>query len=169
MSASRRSRVGARAEVRFEEQLAAFEAGIVSFVRSFGLLEPGQTPCGQPLHVSQAHALREIAARPGIMQNELARELGLARATVSELVGQLVERGWITRTPAEGDRRVRCLDLTVPGARVAADIADARRELLAGMLGDVDRTERAALIAALDRLASSARNHAAVRSEGLAR
>lgn len=165
MSAPRQEVVRSAADTRFAEQVAAFETGIVAFVRSFGLLQPERTPCGQPLHVSQAHALREIAVRPGITQNELGRELGLARATVSELVSQLAERGWITRTPAEGDRRVRCLDLTASGVKIAAEIADARRDLLAGILAGVSEPDRAALIVAIDRLALSARDHAAVRDE----
>ena len=35
---------------------------VVSFVQSFGLHRPEQTPCGQPVPVAEAHALMDLAA-----------------------------------------------------------------------------------------------------------
>lgn len=137
--------------------VVAFEANLVEFIRSFGLLQPDRTPCGQRLHVSQAHALAIIAAYPGISQHDLTISLGLARATVSELVTDLCDRCWLTRERSGADRRVQCLALTETGLRIAGQVADARRELMVRMLDALDPAERPVLIDVVGRLAASAR------------
>ena len=145
------------------QDAARFEANLVEFIRSFGLLQPDRTPCGQPLHVSQAHALSIIAATPGISQHDLTVTLGLARATVSELISELCERGWVTRERADTDRRVQRLRLTDTGVTIAGQVADARRELMVGVLDALDPAERPTIIDAIGRLAISAR-HATART-----
>lgn len=137
-------------------ELVAFERGLVAFVRNFGFLQPERTPCGQPLHVSQAHALGEVAGNPGVSQQQLATELGLARATVSELVTELSRRGWITRRRDDADRRLQRLYLTATGRDIARDIAESRRKFLARILDDIEPSERAAVIAAVGKLAAGA-------------
>jgi len=126
---------------RAVDDVARFEANLVEFVRSFGLLQPDRTPCGQPLHVSQAHALALIAGDPLISQHGLTVSLGLARATVSELVTELCERGWVTRERATTDRRVWRLELTDALGRLSASarVAVAR----AASTNDARNRERA--------------------------
>lgn len=65
------------------------------FVRNFGLHQPDRTPCGQPLPVSVAYALAEIARDGGLRQVELGRRLKLEKSTVSRLVANLRIRGWV--------------------------------------------------------------------------
>lgn len=137
--------------------VSEFEASVVALVRSLGLLQSDQTPCGQPLHVSQAHALREIAANPGISQQGLATELGLARTTVSELVTALVARGWVERCRVDSDRRLRCLKLTAAGESVERDVSASRRALLGDIYASVEESERAAFVAVLQKLSEAAR------------
>ena len=45
---------------------------VVSFVRSFGLHRPEQTPCGQPVPVAEAHALMDLAAFGSMLSFPLA-------------------------------------------------------------------------------------------------
>ncbi len=129
---------------------------VVSFVRNFGLLQSGQTPCGQPLTVSQAHALAEIEARPGITQRDLARALGLARATVSELVAQLINRGWVNQIASKKDRRQRRLTVTEEGREVTEDIAKARRNLILDVVAGFSAVERTLVVGAAQLLADGA-------------
>jgi DNA-binding MarR family transcriptional regulator len=129
---------------------------VVSFVRNFGLLQSGQTPCGQPLTVSQAHALAEIEARPGITQRDLARALGLARATVSELVAQLINRGWVNQIASKNDRRQRRLTVTEEGREVTEDIAKARRNLILDVVAGFSAVERTLVVGAAQLLADGA-------------
>ena len=57
----------------------ALQESVSRFVRIFGLLDREQTPCELDLHV--------------------------AKSTVSRLVGQLIERGWLQRESTASDGR----------------------------------------------------------------
>jgi hypothetical protein len=61
-------------------EVDAAQESLMRFVRNFGLHQPDRTPCGQPLPVSEAHAMVEIAREGRIRQVELARRLRLGRA-----------------------------------------------------------------------------------------
>lgn len=138
---------------------ARMAAALMGFVRDFGLLQPDRTPCGKPLTVTQAHALAHIAERPGITQRDLGDTLGLARATTSELVTQLADRGWITQHPADTDRRQRSLELTPAGRRITGDIAAARHALMRSLLDHVPADERTQLVDAIELLAAAVHQH----------
>jgi DNA-binding MarR family transcriptional regulator len=159
---------GAARRPRHDQVVARFEANLVEFVRSFGLLQPDRTPCGQPLHASQAHTLSIVAASPGISQHDLTIELGLARATVSELVTGLCERGWLTRARASDDRRIQRLTLTADGRRVASQVASSRQALMSDVLDSLDPDERDLVVDALARLAVGARRTIAINGSAAA-
>ena len=135
------------------DQLAA---AVMSFVRNIGLLQPNRTPCGKPLSVSQAHAIHEIRTRPGITQRDLANDLGLAAPTVSELVAQLTDRGWVSQAPSETDRRQRRLTVTEAGREVTDDIAKARRNLILEVVASLTPEERTMVVGATELLADGA-------------
>lgn len=118
------------------------QAGVAAFVREFGLLQPDRTPCGQPISVSMAHALGDLAASPGLAQHELAARLRLEKSTVSRLVAELTQRGWTERRRDEQDGRVLRLFLTEAGVAQAARLEAARADRfgrLAARLSDADR------------------------------
>ena len=98
----------------------------MSLVRALGLLEPDRTPCGQPVSPSVAHALTELAERPSATQTELGGRLRLEKSTVSRLVSQLEDRGWVERRRAAYDGRAMLLSLTDQGRDLAAQIATSR-------------------------------------------
>lgn len=125
------------------------------FVRNFGLHQPDRTPCGQPLPVSEAHAMVEIAREGRIRQVDLARLLRLEKSTVSRLVANLVNRGWVRREAAGDDGRGVLLVLTEAGETAAARQADARRDRLGALLDRVPDDERAAVVRALQTLAEA--------------
>lgn len=139
--------------------VARMATALMGFVRDFGLLQPDRTPCGKPLTVTQAHSLAHIAERPGITQRDLGDTLGLARATTSELVTQLADRGWIKQHHADTDRRQRSLELTPAGQRITDDIAAARHALMRSFLEHVPADERTGLVDAIELLATATRQH----------
>src|SRR6185295_12767495 len=67
------------------------------FVRGFGLLNETQTPCGQPIKTSQAHALMILlqVEGDGIHQAALAKKLGIDKSNVSRLIRQLAAKGHV--------------------------------------------------------------------------
>ncbi|MFC6022541.1 MarR family winged helix-turn-helix transcriptional regulator [Plantactinospora solaniradicis] len=134
----------------------AIRDAVSSFVRAFGLHRPEQTPCGQQMTVSEAHALTEIQRDGGLRQAELARRLRLEKSTVSRLVGQLVGRGWVGRADAADDGRRIWLTLTEQGVRVAERLAQARDARFAALLDRIPPDERPAILSAVQRLAEAA-------------
>jgi DNA-binding MarR family transcriptional regulator len=62
----------------------------------------------------------------GITSGDLGKRLQLHKSTVSRLVAQLVERGWVERRPCKGDGRVLALHLKPEGVRVAVQVTLAR-------------------------------------------
>jgi len=127
---------------------------LVAFVRAFGLHQPERTPCGEPIPVSQAHALTEPAAQP-LAQAELARRLRLDRSVVSRLADGLADRGWLRRERHPHDQRAVQLVRTDAGGKAAARVAGARRARMATLLDAVPAEERDGVLHALDVLARS--------------
>lgn len=136
--------------------VVAAQDALMRFVRNFGLHQPDRTPCGQPLPVSEAHALTELARTGSLRQVELARRLRLEKSTVSRLVTNLVNRGWARRRTADDDGRGVLLELTDAGTAAAAGLSQARQERLTALLDRVPEEERAAVVRALRALAEAA-------------
>ena len=85
----------------------------------FGLHRLEQTPCGQPVTVTEAHALIELSLEEPLPQNELVQRLGLEKSSVSCLVRILEKRDWIVRSRHEPDRRVVQILLAPAGQQAA--------------------------------------------------
>lgn len=128
---------------------AELQDAVSRFVRAFGLHQPDQTPCGQPIPVSEAHALGELARDGELRQIELVHRLRLEKSTTSRLVGQLVKRGWAERLPAPGDGRGVLVRLTHQGAQAAQRLANARQARFAGALERIPEAQREAVLNAL--------------------
>ena len=123
---------------------------LVAFTRAFGLHQPDQTPCGEPVPVSEAHALIELARVEALGQVELGRRLQLEKSSVSRLVAQLIRRAWVERLADQRDGRVSLLRLTPGGQQAAMQLAQARAAKVARLLNDIPEHERDAVLHALD-------------------
>jgi len=94
------------------------------------------------LSLAQYRVLGNLADGPSLAST-LAERLIVTRPSVTALVDGLVERGLVTRTTSEDDRRRVMHVLTTDGRKVlaGADGAIERRlEMLAGELPESDRT-----------------------------
>ena len=80
------------------------------------------------LSFAQARALFMLAARQELTVSQLAKLLDVGKATASILVQQLVERGLVTRTEQETDRRNTLLRLSPKGEEIGAGRREQRRE-----------------------------------------
>jgi DNA-binding MarR family transcriptional regulator len=140
-----------------DPELADLDRQLVAFVRSFGLHQPDQTPCGEPIPVSEAHALTELDAAGPLSQRELGERLGLAKGTVSRIVDLLVARGWVRRVRSTTDARVVHVRLTTAGRAAARRVAARRRDRLARLLDHLPTAERRRVIDALALLTEAAR------------
>jgi DNA-binding MarR family transcriptional regulator len=135
-----------------DADVAMLQERLAGFIRAFGLHQPEHTPCGQPIPVSEAHALIELARDAPFPQAELGRRLLLEKSTISRLVDQLVARGWVERGQDPRDRRATSLSLTAAGRQAAANLANARRQKFAQLFAAVPETERETVLQALKTL-----------------
>ena len=138
------------------DDVSVAQDALMRFVRDFGLHQPDRTPCGQPLPVSEAHAMAEIARAGRLRQVELTRRLRLEKSTVSRLVTILERRGWVRRQAAGDDGRGILLELTEAGRTAAARQAEARRDRLTTLLDRIPDDQRASVVLALQTLAEAA-------------
>jgi DNA-binding MarR family transcriptional regulator len=139
------------------DDLVDLERHLVGFVRAFGLLQGDRTPCGEPIPVSEAHALSELDRDGPMSQRALGDRLDLTKGTVSRIVRLLAERGWVRQVRSESDARVVQLRLTTAGRAAAKRLSASRRQKMAAVLDALPAPERRRVIDALALLAKAAR------------
>ena len=96
--------------------------------------------------------LAMLAERPGISQAELARRLGLERATIGTTVARAIAAGFLLREDAHGDARSYSLSLSPRGERMLRTLRQriAEHEKAAG--AHLDPAERHTLRELLHKL-----------------
>lgn len=129
---------------------ADLQEQMIALVRAFGLHQPEQTPCGQPVTVAEAYTLMELTRDHSLTQNELVQRLNLAKSTVSRLVDGLVRRGWVARRRNPGDGRGKLLSLTQEGQNVSATIAAAREQKFTRLLDQIPIDQRTTVLTSLE-------------------
>ena len=95
----------------------------------------GRRRAGRPAELfgltgSQLELVRLLRRRPGISVSQVADELHLAPNTVSTLVRQLVDLGYVVRRCQTTDRRVARLDLAEDLGRKVVAFRDRRMALV---------------------------------------
>lgn len=140
--------MGTKAETARELQVS-----VQAFVRSFGLLVTKQTPCGQPVSPSIAHALMLVlereAAGLSTYQHELAELLALDRSSIHRLCSKLEIEGRITQEPAPDDARTRRVALTASGQKLASNIQAASLGRFALIVDAIPASKRQPLLEGL--------------------
>jgi DNA-binding MarR family transcriptional regulator len=142
---------------RVADDADRLQRAFAGMIRALGLLRPDTTPCGQPVTVTEAHALGELLDHGPMTQQRLADALGLQKSTVSRLVDQLVGADLAARSPNPDDRRSVLVGLTRNGTTRARRLAAARRRLFAGLVEQLDPGDRRTVLAGLTRLEEVAR------------
>jgi DNA-binding MarR family transcriptional regulator len=79
-------------------------------------------------HRGQGRVLALLKMKPEISQRELTYLLGMSKQSLAELLVKLERNGYITREPAQEDKRVMRVKLTEEGMKATEDIYDDRLE-----------------------------------------
>ncbi|MFI5753916.1 MarR family winged helix-turn-helix transcriptional regulator [Streptomyces sp. NPDC051569] len=138
----------------FPDSLAGVLAGVQRMIRR--RLRDGLTT--PPLRGAQVELLRLVAAEPGIRVSAAAKELYLAGNSVSTLVNQLCQAGFLIREVDPDDRRSALLFPTpAAGARLHA-WQTRRGALVREQVERLTEEDQAALAAALPALRRLAEN-----------
>jgi DNA-binding MarR family transcriptional regulator len=136
-----------------EAEARELQISVQTFVRTFGLLVTKQTPCGQPVSPSYAHALmflldREASGRT-TTQSEIADTLGLDKSSIARLCSRLVADARITQQPGPDDARSRLVELTARGRKMATNIQDASLERFGQVLQAIPHAKRRGVLGSL--------------------
>lgn len=107
-------------------------------------------PAADP-HRGQGRVLSLLKLQPQMTQRDMAYLLGMRGQSLGELLGKLERSEYITRTPAEQDRRLLIVQLTDKG-KAAAEAMEAQERAVQGPFGMLTEEERAQLMALLDKL-----------------
>lgn len=109
----------------------------------------------KPLGLSQSkwRTLLYISRMPdGLTQTDLARMLGIEAPTVTRLVKQLEEGGWVRRRALPDDARCKLVQLTPKAKRAMLRIDAAVAQLRAETVGRLTEKQASAGLAALQTL-----------------
>ena len=70
------------------------------------------------LTFNEMRVLMRVGQHAGMTQKDLVERSHTDKAQMARLLAQLEARGWLTRTPSDHDKRVRCLALSTEGKRL---------------------------------------------------
>lgn len=107
----------------------------------------------QGLSMWEYIALSRLNGRPAPNQLTLAREMGHDKTRLIGLLDGLQQRGLISREPDPADRRSHRVSITSTGRKRHAAARAAIRSMESDFLADLDKSEQAALLSLLPRLA----------------
>lgn len=109
------------------------------------------------LTFNEMRILMRVGHHPGIRQKDLVEHSNTDKAQMARLLSLLQDKGWLRRTTAESDKRMRCLHLSTEGQRIFAELRDLRERVASELLHDCSPALQAQLLALLEHAKLSAR------------
>lgn len=108
------------------------------------------------LPMAQLKALIAVASSAGVSVTGLARDLAVGEPAASQLVEQLVRRGYAQRQPDASDRRRVVVTVTEAGAELVAELRQGRHRHVEQWLASMTDSDVDALGKGLHALATAA-------------
>lgn len=130
----------------------SFDQLLMDVFREMGAHRPEQLLPGWSLSLSEIYALTILGEREPLSQQDLGAELSLEKSSVSRLVQQLEQKGWVLRERDARDSRLRLLRLTAEGAQIAEHLQQHMSEAHATLFESLTPHEQAALLEGLTAL-----------------
>lgn len=97
-------------------------------------------------------ALSMVVQFPKITQSELARSLGIERSGLVAVIDDLEARGFVSRAPVSGDRRVQALVPSPSGSAAYAAALDTVRAHERALLSHLSEDEKGILLGLLRKI-----------------
>ena len=110
-------------------------------IRSLGVLEGKKTFCYDCTY-AQCHVIWETAQESKISVIELATRLSISKSAVSRTVDDLVNKGYLERTPNSNDRRYVDIELTEKGQQTFQEIEQNSRQYFETVLESIPENKR---------------------------
>ena len=94
----------------------------------------------------QFAALHAIERNPGVDATRLSALIAFDRSTIGDVLDRMQQKGWIERTAAPDDRRVKLVALTPEGVRLLRSVQPAVRRVQDRILAPLAPAERARFV-----------------------
>ena len=101
---------------------------------------------GDDVTRQQIAVLVALAKHPGASQRDLVQGTGMDKSTLKEMLGRLVEKGWIARERHAADSRAWTMRITEAGGQVLLDRLPKVRAAQEEILAPLSERDRGALI-----------------------
>lgn len=126
------------------------------FVRQFGSSQR-QTPCGQNISPSVAHALMLLAKQENhyLSQKDMCAQLKIDKSNVARVCDTLLKKGWAKRTKSKEDKRAFYLELTKKGSMLAEKLEISSNIYLQKILDQISPNRRTVLMETLKEFAEA--------------
>jgi MarR family transcriptional regulator, organic hydroperoxide resistance regulator len=109
-----------------EEVLSALSLSFIQMERS--------GKCCHGVTLSQCHTLSILLKRGGLIMNELSKQMGLTKSTMTRIVNNLVRDGWVEQAREQRDRRLVSVRLTQKGKEMAETLNLSSRDCIERIL-----------------------------------
>ena len=136
---------------RLEQQVREFQRVMLELLKQYQFRDRNET-VAYGLSVSQAYALRSLAANGPLTMGALAAALSLSGSTTTRVVDPLVRDKLVRRTQDSRDRRVWRAALTARGRSVWSRIERELLDIDTEVLRTLTASERDAVIRAMSTL-----------------
>lgn len=108
------------------------------------------------LTFNEMRILMHAGRRPGITQKDLVEHSQTDKAQMARTLARLQEQGWLSRSPSENDRRVRCLRLSAQGRQLYMQLRSLQEQVATELLRHCPSSTQAQLLALLRQAHDSA-------------
>lgn len=93
--------------------------------------------CCHGVSLSQCHVLDSLLKKESLSMNELSKQMGLAKSTMTRVVNNMVRKGWIMRTKDQEDSRLVNIRLTWKGKEMAEKLDVSSQEYVQRVLNHI--------------------------------
>ncbi len=101
----------------------------------------------------QFAALHAIDLHPGVDATRLSALIAFDRSTIGDVLDRMEHKGWIRRSAAPGDRRVKRVELSVAGTRLLRQVEPSVRRVQDRLLAPLALADRDDFVRLLAQLA----------------
>ncbi|HCC78532.1 MAG: hypothetical protein A2X25_09450 [Chloroflexi bacterium GWB2_49_20] len=101
---------------------------------------------------SQGYTILTLPESERITMNALSEAMGLANSTMTRMIDQLVDKGFVRRTADDEDRRVVRVSLTEKGQEIRHNLEEAQQYFFGKVLTEIPQNERHGILQVLERV-----------------
>ncbi len=127
---------------------------VYQLVRAYELCD--QMCMGQyRVTASQGYTMLTLPESESMTMNALSEAMGLANSTMTRMVDQLVEKGFVRREADDEDRRVVRVSLTAQGQETRRNLEQAQQYFFGQVLTEIPQDERHIFLQVLERIVAA--------------